>query len=178
MDRRVFGSVIFGGVAGTLVAPKLAMSAVASVPGLPLVGAWRLLDAVTVLADGREGYLDGRKGPYTGTIIYTPERIVAVQIASARTTLDSATPFDRLPDAERLSFLDTYEAYFGTYDVDEAAGIVRHHCEASLDPTGPGLVYERRFSISGDILTIRTTADKNVSSDGHYNRLRWKRVRV
>jgi hypothetical protein len=145
---------------------------------LSLVGAWRLIDAATVLPDGREVDLDGRKGPYQGIIIYTPDRIVAVQIASARTTLDPATPFDKVPDAERLRFLDTYEAYFGTYDVDLAAGIVRHHCETSLDPTGPGLTYERRFSIDGDILTIRTGADRNITSDGHYNRLRWKRVKT
>jgi hypothetical protein len=164
MDRRVFGSAVFGGMAGLLVTPGLAAPAAVSMPGLPLVGVWRLLDAVTVLADGREGDLDGRKGPYKGTIIYTVERIVAVQIASARATLDPSKPFDRLSDAERLPFLDTYEAYFGTYDVDEAAGVVRHHCEVSLDPTGPGLVYERRFSISDDILTIRTSADSGMSS--------------
>ena len=178
MDRRVFGSAMFGGMAGLLATPGLAAPAAASAPGLPLVGVWRLLDAATVLADGREVDLDGRKGPYTGTIIYTSERIVAVQIASARATLDPSTSFDKIPDAQRLPFLDTYEAYFGTYDVDVAAGSVRHHCETSLDPTGPGLVYERRFSISGDILTIRTTADTNVAADGHYNRLHWKRVRI
>jgi hypothetical protein len=59
-----------------------------------------------------------------------------------------------------------------------AAGIVRHHCEASLDPTGPGLFYERFFNIEGDLLTIRTGADANIAHDGHYNLLHWRRVKA
>jgi Lipocalin-like domain len=174
MNRRQLAPGFLGVLLASLDRPAAATTV--GRPVAPVVGAWRLIDAATVLADGREVDLDGRRGPYTGLILYTSEGVMAVQIASARETLDPATPFDRVPDRDRLRFLDTYEAYFGTYDIDVAAGIVRHHCETSLDPTGPGLVYTRRFSIAGDILTIRTSADANITNDGHYNRLRWKRV--
>ena len=172
INRRLLGGGLLG--AGLAALPASA----AALAKLPIIGAWRLEDAATIMPDGRRTDLDGRKGPYDGLIIYTADGMMAVQIASRRERLDPATPFDKVPPEQRLAFLDTYEAYFGHYEVDLAAGIVRHHCEASLDPTGPGLFYERFFNIEGDLLTIRTGADANIAHDGHYNLLHWRRVKA
>lgn len=174
--RQLGGGLIGGGLLGAGLATQPVSAA--ALAERPMIGAWRLEDAATILPDGRRTDLDGRKGPYDGLIIYTEAGMMAVQIASRRARLDPATPFDRVPADQRLAFLDTYEAYFGHYTVDLKAGIVRHHCEASLDPTGPGLVYERFFRIAGDLLTIRTGADANIAHDGHYNLLHWRRVKA
>jgi Lipocalin-like domain len=55
-----------------------------------------------------------------------------------------------------------YDAYFGTFTIDEKAGIVTHHLEIALFPDDVGKSVQRNFSISGDKLTYKfstTTRD-------------------
>ena len=47
-----------------------------------------------------------------------------------------------------------YDAYFGTYKIDDKAGIVTHHLEAALFPGDIGKDIERHFTVTGDKLTI------------------------
>ncbi len=47
-----------------------------------------------------------------------------------------------------------YDAYFGTYRINEHDGTVIHHLEAALFPGDIGKDIQRRFTISGDQLTI------------------------
>jgi hypothetical protein len=47
-----------------------------------------------------------------------------------------------------------YDAYFGTYKINEQAGIVTHHLEAALWPGDVGKDIDRHFTLSGDQLTI------------------------
>ena len=65
-------------------------------------------------------------------------------------------------DAERIiGTADTaqtvlgYDAYFGTYKVDAKEGVVTHHLESALFPGDIGKDIKRRFSVSGDTLTIK-----------------------
>ena len=46
-----------------------------------------------------------------------------------------------------------YNAYFGTYTVNEHDGTITHHLEAALFPGDIGKDIERHFTISGDQLT-------------------------
>ena len=48
-----------------------------------------------------------------------------------------------------------YDAYFGTYALDEAHGIVTHHLESALFPGDIGKNITRRFKLNGDTLTIQ-----------------------
>lgn len=48
----------------------------------------------------------------------------------------------------------SYDAYFGTYKINEQAGVVTHHLEAALWPGDIGKDIDRHFTISGDPLTI------------------------
>ena len=55
-----------------------------------------------------------------------------------------------------------YDAYFGTFTVNEKEGFVVHHLESALFPGDVGKDIKRNFTISGDRLTIKfntTTAD-------------------
>jgi len=53
-----------------------------------------------------------------------------------------------------------YDAYFGKYAVDDAAGLVTQTLEGALTPGNVGAVLERAMTVSGDELVIRlaTTA--------------------
>lgn len=68
-----------------------------------------------------------------------------------------------------------YDAYFGTYTIDEAAGTVATRLVGALSPENVGQVYVRHMSVAGDELTIRL---ETAAADGErINRtLRWKRV--
>lgn len=56
--------------------------------------------------------------------------------------------------------LDGYDAYFGTYSVNEVAGTLTTHLEASISPANIGATYVREIRVAGDDLFIRlhTTA--------------------
>lgn len=69
-----------------------------------------------------------------------------------------------------------YDAYFGTYTLDEKNGVVTHHLEAALWPGDIGKDIVRHFAISGDRLTIlfRTTTHDGVKVT---RTLVWERMR-
>jgi len=81
----------------------------------------------------------------------------------------------RSTSAEAKSALDTYEAYFGTYEVDEARGTVTHHVEGSLLPNWTGSDQLRCYELSDDFL-ILSTAEIPYSGTTLVGRLTWKRV--
>jgi lipocalin-like protein len=53
-----------------------------------------------------------------------------------------------------------YDAYFGTYSVDDAQGTVTQRLMGSLSPRNVGMVLTRAMEVRGDMLVIRleTTA--------------------
>lgn len=86
-----------------------------------LVGAWRLVWVDEQQPDGKMKRITDRRG----TIVYTRDGHMSVQIM--------------LPNTEKASETNPvqydqggYEAYYGTYDVDEQARAVTHHVEGAL----------------------------------------------
>jgi hypothetical protein len=140
-----------------------------------LLGAWRLLDAVTVYATGATGPWYDRPGPYTGLLIYGVTGVMSVQIASARTPAKSPPAFAEMTAAERLRYLDSYYAYFGRFDVNEAGSAVRHWVETSLDPTETGSIYTQKVGLALDRLTL-TTQPWLVHNESRHSRLTWVRA--
>jgi hypothetical protein len=68
-----------------------------------------------------------------------------------------------------------YDAYFGTYAVDDAAGTVTQRLVGALSPGNAGQVVTRTMVVEGDCLTIRL---QTTSSDQEslIRTLIWKRV--
>ena len=68
-----------------------------------------------------------------------------------------------------------YDAYFGTYTVDDARGAVTQTLTGALSPANVGLVLTRVMTVVGDELTIRL---ETATPDGEpvTRTLRWKRV--
>ena len=86
-----------------------------------------------------------------GMIYYGPHGEMSVQIAPdvARTRAANVMT----PDEAFLALKD-YIAYFGTYSIDESAGTVTHHREATIQPGDAG-DFVRRIEFIGDRLVLR-----------------------
>jgi len=68
-----------------------------------------------------------------------------------------------------------YDAYFGKYSVDDAAGITTHTILASLSPGGVGMVLQRSMKVEGDRLQIQL---ETTAADGTpvLRTLTWRRI--
>jgi hypothetical protein len=68
-----------------------------------------------------------------------------------------------------------YDAYFGTYRVDEKTGTVATTLQGALTPENVGQIFNRTMSVAGDELTIRLET-ATASGEPIVRTLRWKRV--
>src|ERR1700730_12874573 len=110
------------------------------------VGVWRYVGT----------QIDGKPRPNRGAnpkgfIFYTESGDIAAQIAHDRENkMAGEAP---TPDEAKAALAD-YVSYFGTYTVDERAGTVTHHRQASVQP-GPLTDYVRSYEFTGDRLILR-----------------------
>ena len=128
------------------------------------------------------GQVVERDPDVVGMLIYTPQGRVAVQIMyrKGRPTVTSSQDVPSTgvglgnirwsAEAARAA-IDTYDAYFGTYEVNLAKHTVTHHILAELRPYGVGAHYERRFEFHDGELWLTPTAPEE-----HW-RVVWKRLR-
>lgn len=132
-----------------------------------LVGSWRLLSRES---RGEGGQIEADKGLSSlplGVLIYDQSGHVAAQLSRKDRTVSMfrdecaiAAETKGTPDTAQTVL--GYDAYFGTYTLNEREGIVTHHLEAAIWPGDIGKNIDRHFTISGDRLTIRfdtTTRD-------------------
>jgi Lipocalin-like domain len=167
MKRRSTFSVLASlGLAYTLSAQSA--NAAGSAGSLPahglaaqLVGGWSLKSRVTTAA-GKTLVDPGLSALPTGVLIYDAHGHVAAQLSRPGRTVDMLGDECRKA-MEVKGTNDTaqtilgYDAYFGTYAVDESQGIVTHHLESALFPGDIGKSIVRHFTIDGDLLTIKFT---------------------
>ena len=112
-----------------------------------LIGAWRLAWDEEEGADGRMN----RATDHKGTIIYTRDGHMSVQIMLPGTS-----------DARRVTNpikydQGGYEAYFGTYEVDEHAHTVTHHVEGALVRSLVGKDLTRVYRFEGGKLILKSS---------------------
>src|SRR3954468_14829538 len=101
------------------------------------VGTWKL----TVLEDrwssGKVVYPLGQDP--IGLLTYETTGYMSIQLMKwPHPTFAAGHAAGATPE-EKIAAYDGYIAYFGTYSVDEAAGVVTHYVEGSLDPTYIGV---------------------------------------
>jgi Lipocalin-like domain len=73
------------------------------------------------------------------------------------------------------SAVDGYDAYFGTYEVDEQTGKVKHTLVGSITPTNIGMTVMRDLRVDGDTLMIQL--DTTTPGGEPITRtLTWKRI--
>jgi len=124
---------------------------IASKAARRFIGVWRLEAIHDRRSDGRaEDHPDFGPDP-NGFLVYTESGHVSVQFMGRdrRRWRKENDP----TDAERAEAARGYGAYAGRFEVDEAAGVVRH-VEIALIPNRVGVTLTRFFSFEGDRLTL------------------------
>jgi Lipocalin-like domain len=128
-----------------------------------LVGTWRLVSFEDV-KNGKTLHEFGEKP--LGLFVYTADGHVAIQIANPanpacvasgkkggpRQKDDPAVPTCTPEQMQVL--LNGYVAYWGTYTVDVAAGVVIHHVTSDISNGYAGTDQRRPFRLEGDRLVI------------------------
>ena len=107
---------------------------------------------------GRFGYITYDPAGYMGVTLAWPEQ---AKFGGKQSTLDGVRGAMR-----------TYNSYWGSFAVDDARGVVTHQTFGALSPEFSGTNQERRFTMSGNRLTLRPPA----STNGDQRTLTWERV--
>ena len=131
----------------------LAPGAAAQGPGLTdsIVGGWKL-SAITLVQDGV------KSEPYGGSpngfaSFHRDGRFSYMIIRSDLPRLANANRFLASPEEMKTIFLGTY-SYYGRYSIDEAAGVMTLHVEASAHPNRKGTDEKRAVTIVGDEMRL------------------------
>ena len=128
------------------------------------IGNWKLVSYQAFNESGEARTLDYDGG----RIMYDERGYMAAQLMrSGRAKSAPAT------DEERAAAYRGYTAYYGTYQIDEAKGIVTHHVEGALYPQWPGttLVRHYAFSEDGKRLTLSIKSGDRITGT-----LTWERL--
>jgi hypothetical protein len=129
-------------------------------------GAWRLVAFEEETPDGETVYPYGKDA--VGSLIYDSSGRMSVQIMRRdRMSLSSAS-WNIAPAELIKTAIEGFTAFFGTYVVDEENGIVVHRVEGHVLPESVGKELQREFVFSGDVLTLKPSANRRVI---------WERVR-
>ena len=117
-----------------------------------LIGVWRLA-SIEYLGPGGSTVDPFYQADSTGIIIYDSSGWMSVHIAAPRrhawdvpASRLSATAENQDEPVKAAAF-DSYYAYFGTWDLDEAASVVTHHVKSSLIPAETGLDYAQSVKL-------------------------------
>jgi hypothetical protein len=146
-----------------------------------LIGSWRLVSRESRRENGQVEIDQGLSTLPLGVLIYDQSGHVAAQLSRRDRTVSifreecsAAAETKGTPDTAQTVL--GYDAYFGTYTLNEKEGIVTHHLEAAIWPGDIGKDINRHFTISGDRLTIefKTTTREGVKVT---RTLTWERMK-
>ena len=118
------------------------------------VGTWKLISFESRLSSGEVRHPLGPEP--IGRIIYDGKGNMAVILTRSDRSSMASPDKKRASLQEKGAALDSFEAYFGTYDVDEARQVVTHHVEGALFPNWVGTAQERFYLFAGDRLELST----------------------
>jgi hypothetical protein len=137
-----------------------------------LIGSWRLTAADWRGADGRIRDLHGSPA---GRLTYDTDGYMTAQtLSSDRQPYASANPMEATAE-ELAQGCASLVSYYGTYEVDEAARIVRHSVEMAALPNWIGSIQERHVEFDGDVLALSAPLPTD-GKDGTVI-LRWMRLK-
>lgn len=128
----------------------------------PFIGSWKLVSITG-------GANPGARGTSTGMIIYDAHGYMAAQIQPDR----KRATYTGTPTAEQLADRARgYTAYFGTYTIDEKAGIVTHHRQGQLDSGDVNFVRKYQFIDGGNRIVLTPVGGQTPPIQ-----LTWERIR-
>ncbi len=125
-----------------------------------LIGTWSLASRQSTGPDGKVLSDPTLAKTPAGMLIYDRSGHVAAQLSRKNRTMDiftqecnQAAQIKGRPDTAQTVL--GYDAYFGTYTIDEATRTVTHHLDFAIFPDDIGKDIKRSFTLDGDVLTIR-----------------------
>lgn len=125
-----------------------------------LIGSWSLVSRESTGPDGKVIPDSGLASTPAGILIYDRSGHVAAQLSRKNRTMDifsqecgEAAQIKGRPDTAQTVL--GYDAYFGTYTIDETTSTVTHHLEFAIFPGDIGKDIKRSFTLDGNTLTIK-----------------------
>lgn len=153
--------------------PRFNLSGIGSSLRSRLLGTWRLVSREDRNAAGERRVDPGLGADPLGLLIYDAGGTFAAQFMR-RDRVDASQP-SPAGGSNNTSAVNGYDAYFGTYTVDETTGTVTQSLSAALSPANVGMVVTRDLKVEGDTLVIELATTR---SDGEpiTRTLRWTRA--
>jgi hypothetical protein len=138
-----------------------------------LLGTWRLVSREDRNEVGERRVDPGLGADPLGLLVYDTGGNFAAQFMR-RDRVDASQP-SPTGGSNNTSAVNGYDAYFGTYTVDEKTGTVTQSLAAALSPTNVGMVVTRNLRVEGDSLVIELATTR---PDGEpiTRTLRWIRA--
>lgn len=137
----------------------------------PFAGVWKLVGEEARDANGQAvpAGPSAASGGRIGYITYDTAGYMGVVLA----WVDQPPHPGPQPTAQQAAAaLARYNSYWGSFAVNEAAGVVTHQTFGAVIPSFAGTNQEREFKITGNRLTLRPPAAAN----GDLRTLTWERV--
>lgn len=145
-------------------------------PASGVIGTWRLKSFVEERPNGQL-VPSGRYGPnVAGLLVYDSAGNMMAQLVNPDRPRFAAENATRGTPEEVKAAFDGYNAYFGTYTVDETASTIRHHVVANLFPNAVGTEFVRKFKLDGDRLSLELPP-MQIQGEQRTVRLVWQRAR-
>ena len=140
-----------------------------------LVGTWKLVSIEERDANGKLATpLDYGPEPI-GLLMYDAAgHMSAHAIRRNRPQLGSDDVHRATPEQAKAAFVG-YNGYFGTYTVDEQAGLVIHHVQGSMIPNWEGSEQRRRFTLADNKLILEPP-EIQAAGEKRTRRLTWERL--
>ena len=118
-----------------------------------ILGIWKLKSREDVDA-AQQVHIDPFLGRNpVGILCFGPTHFAAQFMKRERSGQDSA--LGRVQAKNNTIGVNGYDAYFGTYSVDETAGTLTTHLEGSISPANVGDTYVRDVRVLGNELIIQ-----------------------
>jgi len=121
--------------------------------GTAILGIWKLKSREDIDATGHV-HIDPFLGrDPLGILCFGPTHFAAQFMKRDRSRQENM--LQRVQAENNTVGVDGYDAYFGTYSIDEIAGTLTTHLEGSISPANIGATYIRDARVVGDELFIR-----------------------
>ena len=123
-----------------------------------VLGIWKLKSRVDVDSEGHI-HIDPFLGQDPlGILCFAPSHFAAQFMKRDRSGQENLA--ERVQAKNNTAAVNGYDAYFGTYSIDENAGTLTTHLEGSIAPSNIGGTYVRDVRVVGNELMIQlqTTA--------------------
>jgi hypothetical protein len=150
------------------------MEADATMPSNSFVGVWKLISCDAIRKNGSILPIYG-KNPI-GRLYYDEAGNMSVHMMkSGRANFKDKTKF-RATHSEMRAAYESYEAYFSTYEVDEANQVINHNVLGGLFPNWTGTVQARYYTFEGNRLILSTEPIGSASKEKTIVTLVWERI--